>query len=136
MLEAARLHGGPLDDLAGAVERYERVLELQPGQDGAVGDLVELCKKEDVSEQAATLVRPHLVSHARWQDLAVLLDARARLSQDPDEIIASLRELATVRHEKLGEKAEAEERFRGIEDFRFGDAHRFAAALPDRRQDG
>jgi tetratricopeptide (TPR) repeat protein len=107
MLEAARLHGGPLDDLPGAVERYERVLELQPGQDGAVADLVELCKKEDVSEQAANLVRPHLLSHARWQDLAVLLDARARLSQDPEEIIAALRELAQVRHERLGDSAGA-----------------------------
>jgi tetratricopeptide (TPR) repeat protein len=107
MLEAARLHAGPLEDLPGAVERYEQVLELMPGQDGAVSDLVELCKKEDVSEQAAGLVRPHLVSHARWQDLAVLLDARARLSQDTDEIIGSLRELAQVRHERLGDSAGA-----------------------------
>jgi tetratricopeptide (TPR) repeat protein len=107
MLEAARLHAGPLEDLPGAVERYEQVLELLPGQEGAVSDLVELSKKEDVSEQAATLVRPHLVSHARWQDLAVLLDARARLSQDPDEIIAALGELAQVRHERLGDSAGA-----------------------------
>ena len=107
MLEAARLHAGPLEDLPGAVERYEQVLELMPGQDGAVADLVELTKKEDVSEQAANLVRPHLLTHARWQDLAVLLDARARLSQDPEEILAALRELAQVRHERLADSAGA-----------------------------
>ncbi|PRP91005.1 tetratricopeptide repeat protein [Enhygromyxa salina] len=103
MLDAARLYAGPLDDLLGAVERYEQVLQLLPGQEGAVADLVELSKKEEVSEAAATLVRPHLDAHGRWQELAVVIDARATLSQDPDEVLVSLRELAMVRHEKLGD---------------------------------
>src|SRR5690606_4022019 len=66
-------------------------------------DLVELSKKEDVSEQAANLVRPHLEDHNRWQDLATILAARARLSADPDEQLRCLRELTAVRHEKLGD---------------------------------
>lgn len=107
MLDAARLYAGPLEDLFGAVERYEQVLQLLPGQEGAVADLVGLCKREDVSEQAANLVRPHLEDHGRWQDLAAVLEARAELSQDPDEVLRSLRELASVRHEKLGDAAGA-----------------------------
>jgi tetratricopeptide (TPR) repeat protein len=107
MLDAARLYAGPLEDLMGAVERYEQVLQLLPGQEGAVADLVELCKKEEVSEHAATLVRPHLEAHARWSDLATILDARASLSEDPDEVLRCLRELATVRHEKLTDAAGA-----------------------------
>ena len=107
MLDAARLYAGPLEDLMAAVERYEQVLSLLPGQEGAVADLVELSKKEDVSEQAATLVRPHLEMQGRWQDLATVLDARSRLSQDPDEVLRSLRELAAVRHEKLTDAAGA-----------------------------
>jgi tetratricopeptide (TPR) repeat protein len=103
MLEAARLHAGPLEELVGAVERYEQVLQLLPGQDGAVADLVELSKNEEVSEQAASLVRPHLESLGRWQDLATVLAARARLSSDPDEVLRSFRELAGVRHDKLGD---------------------------------
>ncbi|KIG12787.1 Flagellar hook-length control protein FliK [Enhygromyxa salina] len=107
MLDAARLYAGPLEDLLGAVERYEQVLQLLPGQEGAVADLVELCKKEDVSEQAANLVRPHLEAHGRWPDLATILDARASLSEDPDEVLRALRELASVRHEKLADAAGA-----------------------------
>ncbi|HVI01205.1 MAG TPA: hypothetical protein VM869_20955 [Enhygromyxa sp.] len=103
LLEAARLHAGPLDELVGAVERYEQVLMLLPGQEGAVADLVELSKREEVSEQAAMLVRPHLEAHGRWQDLATILAGRARLSSDPDEVLRCLRELAGVRHEKLGD---------------------------------
>jgi tetratricopeptide (TPR) repeat protein len=103
MLEAARLYAGPLEELVGAVERYEQVLQLQPGQEGAVADLVELSKHEEVSEQAAGLVRPHLETHGRWQELATILAARARLSSDPDEVLRCLRELASARHEKLGD---------------------------------
>lgn len=107
MLDAARIYAGPLDDLLGAVERYEQVLQLLPGQEGAVGDLVELSKREDVSEQAATLVRPHLEDHGRWPDLATVLEARATLSDDPEEVTGALRELALVRQEKLGDAAGA-----------------------------
>ncbi|MFV8756679.1 tetratricopeptide repeat protein [Nannocystaceae bacterium ST9] len=107
LLEAARLHGGPLADLHGAIERYEQVLQALPGQDGAITDLVELSKNEDVSEQAANLVRPHLEQHARWTELAIVIAARAGFTQDDDERIRSLRELASLRHEKLGDAAGA-----------------------------
>ncbi|EDM78752.1 adventurous gliding motility protein AgmK [Plesiocystis pacifica SIR-1] len=107
MLDAARMYAGPLEDLIGAVERYEQVLQLLPGQEGAVADLVGLCKQEEVSEQAAGLVRPHLEDHGRWADLAIVLDARTTLSEDPDEVLELLKELATVRHEKLGDAAGA-----------------------------
>lgn len=107
MLEAARLYSGPLADLHGAIERYEQVLQALPGQDGAVGDLVELAKQEEVSEAAATLVRPHLEQHGRWAELAVVLAARAGFTQDLDEQIRSLRELASLRHGKLGDAAGA-----------------------------
>jgi tetratricopeptide (TPR) repeat protein len=107
LLEAARLAAGPLADLHAAIERYEQVLLALPGQDGAVADLVALTRNEDVSEQAATLVRPHLEQYARWPDLAIVIAARAGFSQDDDERIRSLRELASLRHEKLGDAAGA-----------------------------
>jgi tetratricopeptide (TPR) repeat protein len=107
LLEAARLAAGPLADLLGAIERYEQVLLALPGQDGAVADLVALTKNEDVSEPAAALVRPHLEQHGRWSDLAIVIAARAQFSQDDDERIRSLRELASLRHEKLGDAAGA-----------------------------
>ncbi|NVB42031.1 tetratricopeptide repeat protein [Pseudenhygromyxa sp. WMMC2535] len=107
MLDAARLYAGPLEDLHGAVERYEQVLQLLPGQEGAVADLVELAKREEVSEQAATLVRPHLEAGGRWPELTTVLAARTQLSEDPEEVATTLRELAGIRHEKLGDAAGA-----------------------------
>ena len=107
LLEAARLHAGPLADLHGAIERYDQVLQALPGQDGAVADLVGLSKNEEVSEQAAALVRPHLEQYGRWPELATVVAARAEFSQDDEERVRSLRELASLRHEKLGDAAGA-----------------------------
>jgi tetratricopeptide (TPR) repeat protein len=107
MLEAARLYAGPMEDRHGAVERYEQVLQLSPGQEGAISDLVGLCKQADVSEQAANLVRPQLDTLQRYGDLAEVLAARAELSDDPDEQITVLRELASLRYERLADQAGA-----------------------------
>jgi len=103
MLEAARAYAGPLEDSMGAIERYEQVLTLVPGQDGAVGDLVKLTRSADVSEQAALLVRPQLDDLGRWADVAEVLEARAELSQDPEEVSRALQELASTRYDKLND---------------------------------
>lgn len=107
MLEAARLYAGPMEDRIGAVERYEQVLQLAPGQEGAIADLVGLSKQADVSEQAAGLVRPQLDTLQRYGDLAEVLAARAELSEDPDEQVNVLRELASLRYERLNDTAGA-----------------------------
>jgi tetratricopeptide (TPR) repeat protein len=107
LLEAARLYSGPLADQHGAIERYEQVLAALPSQDGAVADLVELAKREEVSEAAATLVRPHLEQQGRWADLASVVAARAGFTQDVEEQLRCLRELAALRHDKLGDAAGA-----------------------------
>jgi tetratricopeptide (TPR) repeat protein len=109
LLEAARLHAGPLDDRPGAIERYERILALAPGHEGAIADLVALTERADVSEAAAALVRPALESLGRSADLATVLAARARTSEDPAERATLLRELAAVRYERLSDPAGAYE---------------------------
>src|SRR5690606_38128013 len=107
VLDAARLFKGPLEDLPSALERYEQALQLQPGQDGSVGDLVALAQLEDCFEAAGTLVMPQLEATGRFAELADVLAARAKLSQDPDDTIASLRRLAAVRLERLSDVAGA-----------------------------
>ena len=107
VLDAARLFKGPLEDLPSALERYEQALQLQPGQDGSLGDLVALAQLEDCFEAAGTLVMPQLEATGRFAELADVLAARAKLSQDPDDTIASLRRLAAVRLERLSDVAGA-----------------------------
>ena len=101
VLEAARIFAGPLGDVPSAIERYEQVLMLAPGQDGALADLIELAQSVDHFEAAGALVVPRLEEATRFADLAEVLDARARLSTDVAEQVAALRRLATVRVGRL-----------------------------------
>ncbi len=107
VLEAARLLRGPLEDVVTALERYEQVLEVVPGQDGAVADLVELAKTEEHFEAASTMVMPQLTATGRFSELAAVLTARADLTSDPEDRAAALRELAQVRLERLDDMAGA-----------------------------
>lgn len=101
MLEAARIYRGPLADVVSALERYEQVLGLVPGQEGALGDLVELAKSPEHFESAGNLLLEPLELVGRWEDLAAVVEARAELSDDPIERGNALRRLAQVRLERL-----------------------------------
>ncbi|MEM6291924.1 MAG: hypothetical protein AAGA54_11685 [Myxococcota bacterium] len=101
VLEAARLFAGPLDDVPGALERYEQVLAIAPAQDGALTDLVELAQKPDSFEAAGPLVMEPLEAAGRVAELADVLAARAKLSQDPEDQAETLERLARVRVERL-----------------------------------
>nr|MCH9686332.1 hypothetical protein [Deltaproteobacteria bacterium] len=107
ILESAQLFAGPLDDVASALERYEQVLQVVPGQDGAVADLVALSKTEDHYEPAGMMVMPQLEATGRFSELAAVLTARADLTSDPQERADSLRRLADVRLHRLQDTAGA-----------------------------
>jgi len=104
MLEAARLYSGPLSDVTGAMERYEQVLNLQPGQEGAIGDLVTLAQQPEGFEGAGMLVMGPLEQLGRYAELAEVLAARARLSVDPEEKEDALRRLARLKVERLDDQ--------------------------------
>jgi tetratricopeptide (TPR) repeat protein len=103
LLEAARLYRGPLEDGVGALERYAQVLDLSASSEGAIADLVEMVGDANLSGQVAALLRGPLTEQGRHGELATLLAARARLSDDPDEVAESLRQLAAIRYERLGD---------------------------------
>lgn len=105
VLEAARLFGGPLDDVTSALERYEQALTLVPGQDGSLVDLVALAQTEDHYEAAGTLVMPQLSATGRFAELAQVLTARADRSGDPEDKADALRQLADVRLHRLDDAA-------------------------------
>lgn len=101
LLAVARLYVGPIGDVVGSLAHYEGVLQVDQGQEGAIGDLVELAEKPEHSESAATLVLPYLDRRGRYQELARVLDARARLGNDPIEQAEALRRLVRVQFERL-----------------------------------
>ncbi|MGB1014260.1 MAG: hypothetical protein ACPG4T_09025, partial [Nannocystaceae bacterium] len=101
LLAVARLYVGPIGDVVGSLSHYEGVLQVDSGQDGAIADLVELADKPEHSEAAATLVLPYLDQRGRYRELDRVLDARARLAEDPVESAEALRRLVQVRFERL-----------------------------------
>ncbi len=101
VLDVARIYGGPLGDVPGALERYEQVLTMMPTQDGALTDLVRLAKQPDAFEVAGPLVMEPLQQAGRLTELADVLEARAELSPDPTEQVEALRRLARLRVERL-----------------------------------
>ena len=103
LLETARIYANHQDDYASALERYERVLDLVPNQDGALSDLVELAKTEANFEAAGALVAEPLESVGRYAELGAVLEARAGYSADPDERAQALQRLARIRLERLDE---------------------------------
>ncbi|MCA9648715.1 MAG: tetratricopeptide repeat protein [Myxococcales bacterium] len=107
VLSAARLFVGPLEDVPSALERYEEVLSIVPGQEGALEDLVKLAQTEDHFEAASNLVMPQLDAAGYFADLATVLASRAQLTQDPEDKAQSLRRLAQVRLERLEDPAGA-----------------------------
>ncbi|MCA9707170.1 MAG: hypothetical protein KDK70_15060, partial [Myxococcales bacterium] len=107
VLEAARLLAGPLDDVVSALERYEQALQIHPGQDGSIVDLVALAQLEEHFEAASVMVMPQLRDTGRFEELATVLAARAALCGDPDDKAEALRQLAQVRLERLGDVAGA-----------------------------
>jgi len=104
MLEAARLYAGPLADVASALDRYEQVLTVLPAHEGALTDLVVLAQREESCEVAGNLSIGALEELGRYADLGVVLEARARLSHDPEDKVESLRRLAELRLEKLDDQ--------------------------------
>ena len=71
-----------------------------------------------------------LVAEARWEEVVVLLDRRAALSDEPAERVRILLELATVARERLlddGRAIEAYERIRAVEPAHAEAAHRLEA---------
>lgn len=107
MLEAARIYAGPLGDLVSALERYEQVLALQPGQEGATRDLIAIALREEGFETAGNLVIGPLEAAGRHGELAEVLAARARFTADPEEKVECLRRLAHVRLDRLDDPAGA-----------------------------
>lgn len=120
-LQSARLYRDALRDVAGALDRYERVLERVPAQPEVLDDLIALARDPDHSERATALVMPQLERSGQFDRLDQVLAARAGLTQDPLERASVLRSLVTLRADTLGDAGGALEAQLGVLDLSEGD---------------
>ncbi|MBK9754844.1 MAG: tetratricopeptide repeat protein [Nannocystis sp.] len=105
LLEVARLHTGPMNDAGGAIPHYESIFGLTAAQPEAVADLMKLVQNPASSESAAALLIPQLDQAHRYNELAQVWDARAKLAENPGDAVEALRQLAKIRFERLGDIA-------------------------------
>ncbi len=105
LLEVARLYTGPMKDPAGAIPHYESIFGLVAAQTEAAADLMQLVQQAASSESAAALLIPQLEHAHRYNELAQVWDARARLAENPSDAVEALRHLAKIRFERLGDIA-------------------------------
>lgn len=105
LLDVARLFTDKMNDPAGAMPHYESIFATTPAQTDALGDLMKLVQVPASSEAAASLLIPQLDHAHRYAELAQVWDARARLADNPTDVIEALRQLAKIRFERLGDIA-------------------------------
>ncbi len=107
LLEVARAYAGPIEDLSGAVQQYEEVLRIAPGQEGAIGDLINLSSHGEVSELIEEILRPQLEQLGRFEDLAQVLRNRIGHAEDPVEKAQRVEELVELCNDRLSDAGAA-----------------------------
>jgi tetratricopeptide (TPR) repeat protein len=95
LIQLADLDAGPLQDLARAAERYQRVLELDPHHRRAIEALDSLC-----------------MALGAWDRLLVILQLQSELATTPAEAVTALTRMGEVRQLRLGDPAGAAESYR------------------------
>lgn len=93
----AKLADARLGDLDRAASLYEQALELQPGDDGTAEALAEVLSRS-----------------ARWDDLVVLLKARADRCEDAAGRAGFHRRIAHVLRDRVGDEEGAAESWREV----------------------
>ncbi|MBK8482366.1 MAG: hypothetical protein IPL40_14575 [Proteobacteria bacterium] len=90
-----------LDDVAGAIASYQRVLESDPLHPAAVAGLERIVIDRDVRLRVAQLLEPVYRAQDEWAKLVVILDVQLDFVEDPTRRDALLREIAAL-HEQRG----------------------------------
>ena len=97
LLDLAQVQEGGLGDLPAAVESYRRVLEIDSESTVALDALARL----------------HEVQ-GQYNELVSVLDRRAQIMDDPDEILVIKKRIGAVQESNLGDIAAAVETYRDI----------------------
>ncbi len=100
-LRLAEIREDHLDDLQGAIDQYEAMLEEHAGREQAIPELERLVVTEAARERIADLLEPIYRENDWWQKLVVILDAKLQYVDDPERRVGMLREIAQI-HESRG----------------------------------
>jgi tetratricopeptide (TPR) repeat protein len=99
-----------VEDLGGAVEILQGLLEVDGAdRDAVVGALegvllvTTAAEYETVASRVATLITPILEDAAEWARLALVLEAHARVTEDPADAARHWMSLAAVREDHLSD---------------------------------
>ena len=102
-LRLAEVHEQHLDDPAGAIDRYQEVLDRTPGQREAVAALERLIVEPDPERRfrVARILEPVYRESGEWQKLVVILETELETVDDPTGRVERLREVAEI-HGRYG----------------------------------
>lgn len=98
-------------DLDQAITQYREILMEAPRHARATEALERLLVNELYRNEIADVLEPLYLQHEQWQELALLLDARLELSEDPEDSSALQQRIARLYEEKLGDKPGAFQRW-------------------------
>ncbi|HWM85705.1 MAG TPA: tetratricopeptide repeat protein, partial [Kofleriaceae bacterium] len=101
-LRLADLLENRLSDVQGAIDQYEKVLEVEGEADPvALAALERLVVDEKHKQRIAGILEPIYRSNDWWRKLVVILGARLEYADDAQKRVAMLREIADL-HESRG----------------------------------
>ncbi|MBL8718308.1 MAG: tetratricopeptide repeat protein [Myxococcales bacterium] len=126
-----------LGDTAGAIDRYEQIVQSLPSHRGAIDALEALLPREEWKPRVAEILRPLYEGADDWRRLITLGEERLALASDVGEKTAILRETAKLWEDRGDDKQKAFDAIRKAwaldpEDGALrGEADRLAESLAD-----
>ncbi len=105
--ELAQVYHLELRELAEAVEAYRRVLLDAPDHADAIAALESLFESGEERFTVSALLEPIYRRRGAWGPLASVLEVRLEEQSDEDARRGLLTQIARIREEKLGDKAQA-----------------------------
>jgi len=101
MCRLGRLHEEKMEDIPGAIDCYEEVINENPAQPEALSALEQLVVKEENRYRVTKILEPIYRDADEWKKLVVIYDAQLEFIQDKIERVQRLREIADI-HESRG----------------------------------
>jgi tetratricopeptide (TPR) repeat protein len=92
-----------LEDVASAVDCYERVLDNSPDHRDALAALERLVLNPDHRYRIAKVLEPIYEAHDEWMKLVVIYDAELEFIADREERVRLRREIARLHEERGGD---------------------------------
>ena len=101
------LQAGELNDLSGAIDTFEEVLNIDATHAPTVAALEANVTNEDHQRRITEILEPIYRQQDEWRKLVAVLEARAGLDEDPMDTAMLLTEVARLHEDRGDDKASA-----------------------------